>query len=145
MPFDAMLKTQEIDELSAIGVVPVPDDVLVRYKAEVLQRTKITHPLARWLSMPLTADRIGKQLGQLRRIASHELSWASAAPYRVRRLAERVRDAIPEAKFRVGYIYRDPYLLVKYGEPTDPRSACLAIWRSRFSLVAIAQQNRRRW
>lgn len=119
MPFDAATyKPPLTDQLADLGITPVPDDQLRQHRHKVVRRHGGV-----WNIVPLTEDRLDRQLR------------AFGAPRRVRRLAGRVRDAVPGAQFVLGYHYRDPYLVVCRG---DDR-ACLGIWLSRFWTVAIAK------
>ncbi len=137
MPFDALEQSIITDELATIGITPVPAEVLKRHKQNMLNQHRT---FARWQTIVLDKDRLTEQLARVDQL-SLMLPRLASAPWRVRRLAERVHAAIPEARFTLGYFYRDPYLSVHYGD----KKACLAIWWHRFRLAAIAIDRQTPW
>lgn len=145
MPFDTA-GGPAIDPLTEIGIIPVPRDVLERHKQYVVKLLrKKAGPMAKWRGMGFRKPQLNDMLANARattRVYGAPGAW-SAAPYRVRRLARRVADAIPNATFTLGYYYTDPYLLVEYQDSLGQyHEACLGIWLNRFRLTAIAQQTR---
>jgi hypothetical protein len=150
MPFDAL--NRYVDELAMLGIVPVSAEILHRHKQYMIDTA--TNSVSRWRTHSLMSDHSIGFTGQMIRpkhAIAHQLAhvnrlglWLPTranAPLRVRRLAERLHAALPEATFDLGYFYRDPYLMVNY----NGGQACLAIWTNRFRLVAIAHQQRRWW
>jgi hypothetical protein len=131
VPFDTLAQTIP-DELTRLGIIPVPMDTLELHKRKMLARGRAG---SRWLTVRLNRSHLVQNLAHTDQLGLH-LPRSTRAPWRVRRLAGRVRDALPEAEFTLGYFYLDPYLTVEYGHT----SACLAIWNSRWSLVAIASR-----
>jgi hypothetical protein len=136
MPLDA-LGLVATDDLTALGIIPVPNTVLIQHMQRMLDRHH--GPARQWFSLPLYG-RIADQLARVDRLPDMSMPRWSSAPWRVRRLADKVQTALPEATFTLGYFYRDPYLSVQYGR----KDVCLAIWLHRFHLVAIAQQTNSR-
>lgn len=125
MPFDTMT-THFLD------ITPVPPDVLKQHKQKMYRRHG--GPSRRWRIYGLDRDMLGIQLAHVDRLHLW-LPRRASAPRKVRRLALRVRDSIPDATFDLGYFYRDPYLMVHY----NGTSHCLAIWKHCLWPVAIAK------
>ena len=143
MPFDALVtssdtivKVPPIDELEAIGITPIPDAIIETYKARRVRRWG-----GWWHEIVITNDFL-ERLGRLDYY--NPLPRRASAPPVVVRLAMDVRDAVPNAVFRVVYHLSDPYLRVLYGtklsHPWRAKSAYLALWRNRRLLTAIAQR-----
>jgi len=135
MPFDAMTRSRPEapdDQLAALGITPVPRDVLYRHKAKMLDGLEKRQPWVKWREQRIELS----HLAWLHLVFPSELSRWRTAPRSVRRLAAKVQHAIPDATFYLGYIQRDPYLMVHY----DTHWECLAIWLTRFRAIALAKQ-----
>jgi hypothetical protein len=127
MPFDAFdAHVRDRDQLAELSIVPVAMTVLEQHKLAMLRRYG-----GLWRTLVLTPEKLPKALRRFH------------APRRVRRLAERLGEAHPEATFHLGWLDSDPYLNVRLEDGLH----CLAIWMHRFRTVAIAEHPplRRRW
>lgn len=140
MPFDAT-ETRVTDPLTELGITPVPRHVLEKHMERVM-RDRAIGTLAQWRMLRFSKHQLNPMLAN-----AHATTQAygvpgawSAAPYRVRRLARRVAEAIPNATFAYGYFDADPFLAVEYQNSAGEQCrACLGIWWNRFRLIAIAQ------
>ena len=139
-PFTDARVADEIDELAALGITPVPRKIVDAHKAKMLNLYKRVH--ARWNEYPLLRDRIETSLARLD-IALGRLDKRShlvgSAPASVIAIAKLVRDTVPDAEFEVGVFYNDPYLKVTYGE--QHKEAYLGVWLDQKNLVAVAQRD----
>ena len=137
MPFDnaKVVVLDEVDELTALGITPVPDKVLQAHK-DRMTRKYAARTYARWEAARVSLDRLTWQLSHPMCITPR-LTPRAAAPHAVIAIADIVRRAVPSASFTVGYFETDPYLRVHYGAG---KTACLGIWLSRRRLKAIARR-----
>lgn len=104
MPFDVIARdvAEEIDELAALGITPVPPKIVEAYKAKMLKRYKrATYP--RWTEYRMLRDRIETSLARLPvALGLDTRSYrVGSAPASVIAIATLVRDTIPDSRFSV--------------------------------------------
>ena len=144
MPFDATdlaLSTSLLDRLTAVGIRPVPSDVVHEHKQHVIRdfstsmrgRALVRSGAATWRTL-----HIYRALEILARPRKHTGPTIdiSAAPRAIIKLAERVSIEMSDAEFELDWFYTDPVLNVV----GSGQRACLGIWDSG-RIVAIADHD----
>jgi len=144
MPFDATvlaLSPSLSDRLTAMGIRPVPLDVVDGHKQQVIRdfstsmrgRALVRSGAATWRTLHIY--RALEILAKPRKHIGPTMD-ISAAPRAIRQLAERVSIEMSDAEFELDWFYTDPVLNVVCGG----QRACLGIW-DRGRIVAIADHD----
>lgn len=138
MPFEPYALPGLAEKLAAIGLVAVPNKLVTDYMREVERKDRTR---GHWDEVFLPTDKLVHGLRSPQTLGRFGLGRWAAAPRRVRNLAAKVQENMPEdADFILGYFRSDPYLRVRIGGRSG-ESAYLAVWRNRFSLIAIAKRD----
>jgi hypothetical protein len=170
MPFDSIstfaesvpsaIKSTPGNTLAAIGIQPVPDDVVTAHKRQMVDafRAKsrynadlVDSGRAFWEERTLLQLRYGDcaqhsrnfeyLANQLRAAPGILMTPDTRPPPRaIIDIARTVHGAITGAAFSIEYFYDDPILIVRYADTCgESHRACLGIW-NQGKVVAIAAQ-----
>jgi hypothetical protein len=135
MPFDAtgeLRPDYTLDNpLTEIGISPVPTSLIYKHKARMEERYSHRYA-ARWIEVDIPAAKLEHRLADL---TCYRLPKKAAAPQAVIAIASRVKQALPQTRFVLGYFETDPYLVAILPQMT----AYLGLWTSRRRLKAIAR------
>jgi hypothetical protein len=138
MPFDAReFPIETIDPLERMGITPVPEQFVRRYKAAYkkafIARCNLRN--VQWRTIRLTPIHLDESGKRLRRFLVDPIHGGrsisddrSAAPPELIDLALKVNAEVERAEFSLDYFYTDPVLYVSYRFAGRLRKACLGIW-----------------